>query len=137
MADWDWVKNAAQAVAPLITGIAGLFLGTWQAGKKQGKREADAETKLKADMAKETDAKIEGFKAEMRTALAEALEANETFIKSVGDSFQALRQKINDVELKAAETYLEKEEFKDWREEYREDVRDLKDMIGKVGATRQ
>lgn len=132
MADWDWVKSAAQIAAPLITGIAGLFLGTWQAGKRQGKQESDAEAKLKAEIAKELDAKIEGFKAEMRTAVAEALEANEAFIKSVGDSFSALRQKINDVELETERRFLPRASFDSFVEEYRENQRRTDDKLDKL-----
>lgn len=137
MADWDWVKTVTQAAAPLLTGIAGLFIGTWKAGRQSGKHEAEIEAKIKADVAKETDSKIEGLKVEMRIAVADALDGNETFIKSVGDTFSALRQKINDVELESERRFLPKDDFNNFLKEYREDMRDLKDMIGKVTVRRQ
>ena len=74
---------------PLVTGTAGLFLGTWQAGKRSGKQEAELEAKIKADLKKETDDKIEALRNEMRASLAEATEGPEEFIKSIGDTFTA------------------------------------------------
>jgi hypothetical protein len=137
MADWDWMKVAVQGGVSLLSAGAGLLLGVWRAGKKSGKEDAEKEAKLKADIARETDAKIEGFKLEMRTAVADALDNNETFIKSVGDTFSALRQKINDVELESERRFLPKDDFNNFLKEYREDMRDLKDMIGKVTLRRQ
>lgn len=130
--DWDWVKSAAQAVAPLITGLVGLFVGTWRAGKKQGEQEEKAKTQFKDDLARETDAKIEGLKLEMRTAVADALDSNETFIQSVGDTFAALRQKINDVERDGLIRFLPKDDFTEFLKEYREDQRRTDDKLDKL-----
>jgi hypothetical protein len=134
MADWDWVKTALQAIVPLVTGTAGLFLGTWQAGKRSGKQEAELEAKIKADLKKETDDKIEALRNEMRTSLAEATEGPEEFIKSIGDTFTALRTKINDVERDGLIRFLPKDDFTRFLEEYRKDQRRTDDKLEKLLA---
>jgi len=132
MADWDWVKNTLQAIVPLMTGAAGLFLGTWQAGKKSGRQEAELEAKIKTDLKKDTENKIEALRVEMKTSLAEATEGPEEFIKSVGDTFSALRQKINDVERDGLIRFLPKDDFTDFLKEYREDQRRTDDKLDKL-----
>jgi len=134
MADWDWVKTALQAIVPLVTGTAGLFLGTWQAGKRSGKQEAELEAKIKADLKKETDDKIEALRNEMRTSLAEATEGPEEFIKSIGDTFTALRTKIGDVERDGLIRFLPKDDFTRFLEEYRKDQRRTDDKLEKLLA---
>lgn len=131
-ADWDWVKTAAQIIAPLVTGIAGLFLGTHQAGKKKGREDAEGEARIRADINKETDDKIERLKVEMRTAVADALDNNETFIQSVGDTFTALRQKINDVEKDGLIRFLPRDDFTNFLKEYRENQRRTDDKLDKL-----
>lgn len=126
--DWDWVKTAVQIVSPLVAGIAGLFLGTHQAGKKTGREDAQAEAKI----SKEIDDKIERLKVEMRTAVADALDDNKTFIESVGDTFTALRQKINDVEKDGLIRFLPRDDFTNFLKEYRENQRRTDDKLDKL-----
>ena len=45
------------------------------------------------------------------------------------ETLKGLRQKINDVELDTEKYFLRKNEFDDFRKEYREDTRDIKAMI--------
>lgn len=55
-----------------------------------------------------------------------------------GETLKGLRQKINDVELDTERRFVAKDDFNDFREEYREDMRDLKKKIDAMAvASRQ
>lgn len=132
MADWDWVKTALQAIVPLVTGTAGLFLGTWQAGKKSGKQEAEIEAKIKADIKAEFDKQLEGMRNEMRTAVAEASDNRDLFTQQFQDTFAALRQQINNVELAVERRFLPQPSFDKFLDEYRDDRRRTDDKLDKL-----
>ena len=59
----------------------------------------------------------------------EVNESKEALVEQFKESFSGLRQKINDVELDAQKTFVNKDDFKEFREEYRDDMRDLKALI--------
>lgn len=99
----EWIK----AIAPLLSGAIGILVGIWHAGKKSGKDEADHDVRINERL----EAKV--------------MEATNDF----GETLRGLRQKINDVELHAAKTYLEKQDFTDFRKEYREDMSEIKSLI--------
>lgn len=75
----------------------------------------------------------------MNLALQEAVSMSEKQIESkieearqsFDETLKGLRQKINDVELDAERRFLLKNDFNDFREEYREDIRDLKALVGR------
>jgi len=48
--------------------------------------------------------------------------------------FSAIRQKINDVEINAERSFVSKRDFDEWRSEYREDMRDLKQSIASIAG---
>jgi len=132
MADWDWVKTALQVLAPLVTGTAGLFLGTWQAGKKSGKDDAERDAKIRADIKKETDKEIESLRSEMKTAVQEASDNRDLFIQQFHDTFAALRQTINDVKLENERRFLPESSFEKFLDRYEQDQRRTEDKIDKL-----
>ena len=99
----EWIK----AIAPFLSGAVGILVGIWHAGKKSGKEEADHDARLN-----------ERLEAQVKRAT-----------NDFDETLRGLRQKINDVELYSAKTYLEKEEFTDFRKEYREDMTEIKKLI--------
>jgi uncharacterized membrane protein YccC len=54
------------------------------------------------------------------------------------ETLTALREKINDVERDSDREFVRKEDFTDFRSEYREDMRDLKNNVARLlGISRQ
>ena len=114
MADGEWLWKLAGVVTPLLTGIVGLFGGLYSAGRNSAQREQ----KIKDE-----------FRAEMTAHKNHTEETKDALVEQFKESFAGLRQKINDVELDAQKTFVSKDDFKDFREEYRDDMRDLKALI--------
>lgn len=103
----EWIK----AIVPFISGAIGILVGIWHAGKKSGKEEADRDLQMN-----------ERLSAKVKEA-----------IMPFDETLKGLRQKINDVELDTVKGYVAKGDFNDFREEYREDMRDIKAMISRNG----
>lgn len=103
----EWIK----AIAPFFSGAIGILVGIWHAGKKSGKEEADHDARINERI----DAKVK--------------EVTGPF----DETLRGLRQKINDVELETVKGYVAKGDFNDFREEYREDMREVKLMISRNG----
>ena len=133
MADADWLKIAVQSGAALLSGIAGLFIGVWQAGHKRGKEDAAIEERLRQEISDE----IGRLREELMKAIAAVADNRELLVGQFHDSFAAIRQKVKDVELDMERRFLEKGEFDDFRKEYREDMRDLKAMIANGHSIRK
>lgn len=110
MVELEW----AHAIAAILGAIGGASAGIFAAGRWVGK----IEPRLKLHV---QNAVIEGEKR-IEDKVDEARE-------SFDETLRALRQKINDVELDTEKRFLPKGEFNDFREEYREDMRDLKNLI--------
>lgn len=110
--DFQWV----QAISALLGAFIGLVGGIFSVGRHLGRMES----RLKLDLVKslgETEKRIEDNVQQSQNAFDETL--------------KGLRQKINDVELGSEKRFLPKEEFGDFRQEYREDMRDLKELISR------
>ena len=104
--DIQWMHAAAGILGALCGAIGGIFVGGYRVGKIEGK--------LTLSIA-ESEKRIED-KVDIATA-------------AFDETLKGLRQKINDVEKDALLRYLPKEEFNDFRGEYREDIRELKALI--------
>lgn len=125
MADWDWQHLGIQAVLSLISGAGGWGLAIWRGGYNQRAKEQA----VKDDYTK----RINDLREEVRTAMTafakDADNRNEALVEQFAETLNGLRRKIDDNELHTERHFLRKDEFKDFREEYREDMRDLKALI--------
>jgi hypothetical protein len=124
MAD-DWVKLGVSVGASLISGAAGMIAGVWRAGRDSSKREQS----VKDDY----DAKIKALGDEMRKALADHERASESrldlLVGQFQESFTGLRRQVDSARLEVEREFLRKEDFRDFRDEYRKDIREIKDKI--------
>lgn len=124
MADTDWVQTGLTAAVALATGTAGLLAGIW----RWGRRDANRENSVKADYG----SKIDKLREELRSAMAAASLVRGETADEFRDTFAALRQKINDVELETERRFVDKDDFKNFVKEYREDTRDIKSAIANL-----
>lgn len=97
----------------LFGGVGGLVAGVW--------RVARVHTDLRREITKEI--------SEAMKALEEKVDHTVT---QFDETLKGLRQKINDVELDTARSYVVREDFDDFRKEYREDMRDLKHSLAEL-----
>lgn len=114
----EWAHVVIGGVSAVVGAAGGLITGVW--------RIAHIEQDIRKDFSQD---------------IAEAVQELSMKISESGDQFdetlRALRQKINDVELNAVKYFLPRDDFDDFRKEYREDVRDLKNIIGAIPRLQQ
>lgn len=103
---FHWEHFATGLIGVVIGAIGKVFLGGIRVGRIQGALEMKI-----ANSDKRTDEKLR------------------TEIGAFDETLKGLRQKINDVELDVERRFLPKGDFNDFREEYREDMRDIKKLI--------
>lgn len=131
MADGDWLKIAVQSGASLLSGAVGLLIGVWHAGKRSGKQESELEAKIRQDIEDRLRKAID----EMKTAFARDVDSRDLLIDQFQEAFSGLRRQMDDNKLHTEQNFVRKDDFRDFREEYREDIRDLKAMIMQNGKT--
>jgi hypothetical protein len=123
----EWIDIAIKAAIALSGGIGGLFIGVWKWGRSSGKAEAAG------------DAKISALREEMRTSMATQATKSEArtdlLVEQFKETFDGIRRQIDEHRYYTEKDFLKKEDFKDFREEYREDMRDLKASIAGIART--
>lgn len=127
----DWTDIAVKGGISLISGFCGLLLGVW----KWGRSSATAEQAVKDDY----DAKIAMLREEMRTAMTSHAQrtddGKELLVTQFKESFEGLRRQMDEHRFYTEKDFMKKEDFRDFREEYRDDMRDLKASIAQITRT--
>lgn len=126
--EWDWHQLAFQSGTSLLSGIGGLLFGVWKWGRKSAKDERS----VKDDY----ETQIRALGKEMRTdmaAYAQKTDAgNDLLVSQFKESFEGIRRQHDEHKLDVEKRFLPKDDFKDFREEYREDIRDIKASIASI-----
>lgn len=127
--DIDWPHIALQAGTSLVSAIGGLLVGVWRWGRASAEREQR--------MKDEFDAKVATLGEQLRTSMLEVEKGAERrldlLVEQFKESFAGLRRQIDDDRLHTEQRFMRKDDFKDFREEYREDMREVKASIGEIG----
>lgn len=110
--DLQWAHAVAAILGVVAGGASGIFSAGWWMGRIEARMKLHFQKSV-TDSEKRIEDKVEQV----------AVGFDETL--------KGLRQKINDVELDAERRFLLKNDFNDFREEYREDMRDLKALVGR------
>ncbi len=128
MAEIEWGKIAIEAGISLASGIVGAVGWIW----KRGRNSARAEQAVKDDY----NAKISALRDEMRTTMAthalKVEDGNDLLVSQFKESFEGMRRQIDEHKFYTEKDFLKKEDFKEFRDEYREDMRDLKASIASI-----
>lgn len=67
------------------------------------------------------------------TAIEKSSEARmNLLVEQFTESFAGIRRQIDEHRFYTERDFLRKEDFKDFREEYREDMREIKESIGSI-----
>ncbi len=128
MAEADWVRLGLEAGASLLSGIGGLIVGAW----KWGRNSVRAEQAVKDDY----NSKIRALREEMMKAMAtqaqKSTDGSDMLVSQFKESFEGMRRQIDEHRFYTEKDFVKKEDFKDFREEYRDDMRDLKAAIANI-----
>lgn len=132
MADLDWQHVAVQSGASIVSGLSGLLFGIWRWGRKSAQHEQG----VKDDY----DGKIKELRDEMRDDVNHVEKAmtaaRDLLVEQFQESFSGIRRQIDEVRLDTEKRFLQKDDFKDFREEYRDDMRDLKTSISEIARSK-
>ena len=127
MGEFDWGKLAIEAGASLLSGIGGLVIGAW----KWGRNSARSEQVIKDDY----NGKIRALREEMRKDMAahaqKSADGNDLLVGQFTESFAGIRRQLDEHRLTTEKEFLRKDDFRDFREEYREDIREIKAAISR------
>lgn len=119
MGEGDLLYRVASFIMPILTGFAGAIGGIYGAGRKSSEREQAIKDELRDEMAalrKDFDASKDDLSDQFR------------------ESFQGIRQKINDVELDAQKRFVDKTDFREFRNEYRENTNRIFEKLDQISS---
>lgn len=132
MTDWNWQNLGVQVGVPFASGMGGWLIGIWRWGRDSAKKEQA----VKDDY----DGKINSLREEVRTAMTafakDANNRNDALVDQFKESFDGIRRQMDEHRFYTEKDFMKKEDFRDFRDEYREDMRDLKASIATI-AQRQ
>jgi hypothetical protein len=117
----DWFQIATQTAASLLSAIGGLIVGAWRWGRQTALQELHTR--------EDYDAKIAKAKATAEGRL-------DMLVGQFKETFAGLRRAIDDDRLHTEQNFVRKDDFKDFREEYRDDMRELKKQIAEISRTK-
>lgn len=127
MSDW-WQNLGLQGAFSLVSGAIGWGMGIWKSGRKSALKEQA----VKDDYT----AKVSDLREEVRTAMTafakDANNRNDALVDQFKESFEGLRRQIDEHKFYTEKDFMKKEDFRDFRDEYREDMRDLKASIAAI-----
>jgi mevalonate pyrophosphate decarboxylase len=131
MADTEWwtrigIQISGYAASSLVGGLVGI----WQWGRSSAK----AEQSIKDDY----DAKIVALREWARASMSEseksATARNELLVEQFKESFDGIRRQIDQLRLDTEREFMQKEDFREFRKEYREDMATLMKKIDHITA---
>lgn len=130
--DWNWQHLGLQAGVPFLSAMGGWLLGIWRWGRASAKQEQA----VKDDY----DDKISALREEVRKSMAAQVQGaedrQENLVNQFKEAFDGLRRQHDDHKLDVEKRFMLKDDFQNFREEYREDMRDLKASVAAI-ARRQ
>lgn len=115
MADWNWQSLALQGGGAMISATGGWLVGIWRWGRKSAKDEQA----VKDDY----DGKIRALRDEMRVEAKAADDRNELLVDQFKETLDGLRRQMDQNTLDTEKYFLRKDDFKEFREEYRQNTR--------------
>lgn len=133
MTEGEWARIGLEAAGWTASSFIGLLLGAWRGGR----RSAHHDQKIKDDYT----ARVTALREETRTSMAEyerrADDRNDLLVQQFKESFEGIRRQIDQNRLDAEIRFLPKDDFKDWREEYRQDMQRIFDKLDSIPVGRR
>lgn len=124
----EWLKLFGQIAISLATGIAGIIIGVWRWGQWDS-------TRLQG-MRDDYDSKIEALREERRKVTADyeraQTERMDALVAQFTETFNGLRRQLDEHRLITEREFLRKQDFREFREEFRSDMRDIKRSLSSI-----
>lgn len=127
----DWIRVAVSVGASLVSGAVGMLAGVWRAGRNS----AQKEQAVKDDYTAKINALREEIRAEDTNRERERIASRDFLAEQFKEAFNGIRRQIDEHRFYTEKDFMKKEDFRDFREEYREDMREIKQSISGI-ATR-
>ena len=128
MADFDWMRIGMNAAVGAVSGVLSAIDTAYKFGR-DGVRKEQA---VKDDY----DGKIDGLREEVRREVAaikeSSNEARDLLVDQFKETLDGLRRQFDAHQLATEKEFLRKGEFKDFRDEYRDDQRRTDDKLDKL-----
>lgn len=128
MADWNWEHAAVEVGVAVVSWFGSALFTAWKFGRSGAKHDQN----VKDDY----DGKIDALREQMRTSHASyekaATARNDLLVEQFKESFDGIRRQIDDNKLDTEKHFLRKEDFGDFRKEYREDVRAIFEKLDRI-----
>lgn len=128
MAGGEWADIAIKTGISFASGLGGLLIGVW----KWGRSSAKAEHAVKHDYTSMIAAHREEVRISMAAHAQKADARTDLLVEQFKESFEGIRRQHDDHKLDVEKRFMLKDDFKDFREEYREDIRELKASIAGI-----
>lgn len=128
MAEWDWHQISLQGAFSALSGAGGFLFGLYRWGRKSAEDEQSKETAVKDDY----NAKFKELREEMAEHAKTVEASGDLLVSQFRESFEGIRRQIDDHKLDVERRFLPKEDFREFREEYREDMREIKASIANI-----
>jgi hypothetical protein len=123
----EWIEIALKAGIALSGGIGGLFIGIWKWGRSSAKAEQAVKNQITALR--------EEVRKEMAAHVQKIEDGHDDLVNHFEESFNGIRRQIDEHRYYTEKDFMKKDDFKNFREEYREDMRDLKASIAGIART--
>jgi hypothetical protein len=127
VAGGEWIEIVLKAGIALTGGIGGLFIGVWKWGRSSAKKEQTLKNQITALR--------EEVRNEMATHVRKIEDGHDDLVNHFEESFNGIRRQFDEHKYYTEKDFMKKEDFRDFREEYREDMRDLKASIAGIART--
>ena len=120
----EWTDIAVKAVIALAGGICGALTAVWKWGRNSAKAEQSTKNQITALR--------EEVRKEMAAHIQKIEDGHDNLVNHFEESFNGIRRQHDDHKLDVEKRFMLKDDFKDFREEYREDMRDIKTAIANI-----
>lgn len=121
----EWIKYVGDI---LVAGLSGIAAATFRAGR----RSAQHDQKIKTI----NDERLAILKEQLRSEMAEMHRAGEEsrdlLVGQFNETLQGLRRQFDDHRLATEQNFVRRDDFKEFREEIRDDMREIKQMIQQI-----
>lgn len=128
MAEWDWHQISIQGLFSALSGAGGFLFGLYKLGRKS----AQSEQAVKDDYNSQIRALREEVRNDMASHAQKVEDGHDLLVSQFKESFEGIRRQHDEHKLDVEKRFLPKEDFKEFREEYREDMREIKASIASI-----
>lgn len=121
----EWIKYVGDV---LVASLSGLAAATFRAGR----RSAQHDQKIKTINEEKFTALREQLRSEMAEMHHAGEESRDLLVGQFNETLQGLRRQFDDHRLATEQNFVRRDDFKEFREEIRDDMREIKQMIQQI-----